>query len=77
MVEWFNKVKSSGLKLNARMYNLVIDGFTKARQFEKAVEYYEEMKKAGIRPDRITYQFLIRGCGYARYFYKDNLSSSV
>lgn len=51
------------MRKSIRVYNILIDGCTRGRNLDLAMQTYEEMVSLGIKPDRITYMNIFRAIG--------------
>ncbi|KAK7308859.1 hypothetical protein RJT34_05147 [Clitoria ternatea] len=58
------------IPLNCYSFNVLIHGWCKARNFEKAWKMMEEMKEHGFEPDVFSYTTFIEAYGYEKDFRK-------
>ncbi|GAB2271758.1 hypothetical protein Dimus_006588 [Dionaea muscipula] len=62
------EMKTIGLSLYVKCYNILINGFCKKKMTEKAIELLMEMEAAQIKPDAVTYNTLIAFFSQVGYF---------
>lgn len=52
--------QSNLFKMDEVLFNSLLHGLQKAREFEKAIEIHQEMIEAGISPSHVTYSIMIK-----------------
>lgn len=58
-VSTFLEMKRRQIEPSVVSYSVLIVGFAKRMQFDKALEFFEEMLSASIQPDSIVYSAMI------------------
>jgi len=50
-----------GIRPNARSYNILINGYSRAKNMEKAYSYFDDMNQKAVSPDIVTLTTLMKG----------------